>query len=89
MAGGGMVAIAGETDMLLKELPVGARARVIGFTEAGGAYRRKLLVLGMTPGVEMEVVRVAPMGDPVEIHVRGSALTLRKEEANVLNVEKL
>ncbi len=75
--------------MLLKDLPMGSRARLVGFAERGGAYRRKLLTLGLTPGVEIDVVRVAPMGDPVEIHVRGSALTLRKEEANVLNVEKL
>ena len=75
--------------MLLKELPMGSRARLVGFTERGGAYRRKLLTLGLTPGVEIDVVRVAPMGDTLEIRVRGSALTLRKEEANVLNVEKL
>ena len=75
--------------MLLKELPMGSRARLVGFAERGGAYRRKLLTLGLTPGVEIDVVRVASMGDPLEIRVRGSALTLRKEEANVLNVEKL
>lgn len=75
--------------MLLKELPMGSRARLVGFTERGGAYRRKLLTLGLTPGVEIDVVRVAPLGDPLEIRVRGSALTLRREEANVLNVEKL
>ncbi|MBQ1656967.1 MAG: ferrous iron transport protein A, partial [Rhodocyclaceae bacterium] len=67
----------------------GSRARLVGFTERDGAYRRKLLTLGLTPGVEIDVVRVAPLGDPLEIRVRGSALTLRREEANVLNVEKL
>lgn len=75
--------------MMLKELSVGDRARVLGFTERGNAYRRKLLSMGLTPGAEISVTRVAPMGDPVEIRVRGFALSLRKLEADALNVEKL
>lgn len=73
----------------LKELTVGDRVRVLGFAEGGTAYRRKLLSLGLTPGAELSVSRVAPMGDPVEIHVRGYALSLRKGEADALLVEKL
>lgn len=75
--------------MMLKQLAVGDRARVSGFSEAGGAYRRKLLSMGLTPGAELEIMRVAPMGDPVQIRVRGFALTLRKDEADALTVEKL
>lgn len=45
--------------------------------------------MGLTPGVEIGITRVAPMGDPVEIKVRGCSLSLRKEEAASLNVEKL
>ncbi len=75
--------------MLLKELRVGDRAKVQGFTESGRAYRRKLLSMGLTPGIELTLQRVAPMGDPVEIHLRGFALTLRKNEADALVVEKL
>jgi ferrous iron transport protein A len=66
---------------------VGDRARVLGFTEGGKAYRRKLLSMGLTPGVEIAVIRMAPMGDPVEIRVRGFALSLRKDEAEALQVE--
>jgi ferrous iron transport protein A len=73
--------------MIFKELSVGDRARVLGFTEGGKAYRRKLLSMGLTPGVEIRVIRVAPMGDPVEIQVRGFALSLRKDEAEALQVE--
>lgn len=73
----------------LGQLQVGERARVTGYGESGGAYRRKLLSMGLTPGVEIGITRVAPMGDPVEIKVRGSSLSLRKEEAASLNVEKL
>ncbi len=75
--------------MTLKELAIGDRARVTGFTEGGKAYRRKLLSMGLTPGAELSVTRVAPMGDPVEIRVRGFALSLRRDEADALTVEKL
>ncbi|MBU1236533.1 MAG: ferrous iron transport protein A [Gammaproteobacteria bacterium] len=76
----------------LGELQVGDRARVVGYAEesnGGGSYRRKLLSMGLTPGVEIGISRVAPMGDPVEIRVRGFSLSLRKAEAAALNVEKL
>ena len=75
--------------MLLKDLRVGDRAKVQGFTESGRAYRRKLLSMGLTPGIELTLQRVAPMGDPIEIHLRGFVLTLRKNEADALVVEKL
>lgn len=73
----------------ISELKVGDRARVAGYTDTGRGYRRKLLTMGLTPGAEIAVARVAPMGDPVEIRVRGFSLSLRKEEAAALNVEKL
>lgn len=72
----------------LKDLAVGDRGQVIGFEEGGRAYRKKLLSMGLTPGIELEVVRVAPMGDPVEIRVRGTSVSLRKGEAETLQVEK-
>ncbi len=73
----------------ISELKVGDRATVAGYTETGKGYRRKLLAMGLTPGAEIGISRVAPMGDPVEIRVRGSSISLRKEEAAALNVEKL
>jgi len=75
--------------MTLKDLQVGDRAKVTGYHEGGSAYRRKLLSMGLTPGAEFSVTRVAPLGDPVEIRVRGFALTLRRDEAASLGVEKL
>jgi len=75
--------------MTLKELLVGDRAKVTGYLQSGGTYRRKLLSMGLTPGAELSVTRVAPMGDPVEIRVRGFALSVRKDEAAALSVEKL
>lgn len=71
----------------LRELPAGAVGRVVGFSKGSRAYRQKLLAMGLTPGVEFTVVRYAPLGDPVEIRVRGFALSLRKDEADALLVE--
>ena len=73
----------------LKTLRVGDRARMTAFNDSSNAYRRKLLAMGLTPGVEFQITRVAPMGDPVEIKLRGFSLTLRKEEAAAMTVEKL
>lgn len=73
----------------LKEMQVGDQGRVQGFEEGGRGYRRKLLSMGLTPGVEFQVVRVAPLGDPVEVRVRGTSVSLRKAEAEALQVERL
>lgn len=74
----------------LKDLNVGERACIRGYIDDGKAgYRRKLLAMGLTPGVEFTVTRVAPLADPVEIRVRGFALSLRRDEAAALSVEKL
>jgi ferrous iron transport protein A len=71
----------------LKEMAVGDTGHVMGFDQGGKAYRHKLLAMGLTPGTSFRVTRVAPMGDPVEIEVRGFNLSLRKDEAAALQVE--
>lgn len=73
----------------LKNLAVGDWGKIVGFDKAGKAYRKRLLAMGLTPGTEFSVTRFAPMGDPVEIKLRGFALTLRKDEAAILQIEKL
>jgi ferrous iron transport protein A len=70
-------------------LIAGDRARVSGFQGLHTAYRNRLLSLGMTPGTEFTVKRVAPLGDPIEIVLRGFRLSLRRDEAQGLIVEKL
>lgn len=72
----------------LKDLSVGDRAVITGYGQGGQTYRKKLLSMGLTPGADLEVVRVAPLGDPVEIRVRGVSISLRKGEAAALHVEK-
>lgn len=74
-------------DRTLKDFGPGDQGRVCGFQTGGGAYRRKLLSMGITPGVAFEVVRVAPMGDPVEVRVRGTSVSLRREEAAAIRAE--
>jgi ferrous iron transport protein A len=73
----------------LKNLIVGDLAKIVGFDKAGKAYRKRLLAMGLTPGTQFSVTRFAPMGDPVEIKLRGFSLTLRKDEASVLLIEKI
>jgi ferrous iron transport protein A len=73
----------------LKKLAVGDLAKIVGFDKAGKAYRKRLLAMGLTPGTEFSVTRFAPMGDPVEIRLRGFSLTLRKDEAAILQIEKI
>ncbi len=72
--------------MLLKELAPGARGRIVALRKEHPEYRRRLLMLGATPGAEFEVVRIAPLGDPVEIRVRGSMISVRRDEAAIMEV---
>jgi len=73
----------------LKNLVAGDLGKIIGFEPTGKAYRKRLLAMGLTPGTEFSITRFAPMGDPVEIKLRGFALTLRRDEAAILQIEKL
>lgn len=71
------------------ELKVGDRARVVAFGRGDRSYRERLLSMGLTPGAEFTVSRLAPLGDPVEITVRGCSVSLRRGEAELLQVETL
>ena len=71
------------------DLKVGERARVAGFEPGDTAHRQKLLSMGLTPGAEFTVMRVAPLGDPVEVRVRDTSITLRRDEASALLIERV
>lgn len=77
-----------ETAVPLGTLQPGDRARIIAFDLPGGT-RSRILEMGVTAGVTVEVVRFAPMGDPMEIKVRGSHLSLRKADALGIRVQRL
>jgi len=73
----------------LGDMSLGDKGKVTGLEKGNKAYRKKLLAMGLTPGTEFSVIRYAPMGDPVEISVRGFSLSLRKDEAAALLVERI
>ena len=72
--------------MTLKEVRVGKTVKV---TKVGGegALRRRIMDMGITKGVEVYLRKVAPLGDPIEIMVRGYELSLRKADAEMIDVE--
>jgi len=76
-------------DIQIKDLQIGDKGRVLGFNKEGRAYRKRLLAMGFTPGTVFSIVRFAPLGDPIEITLRGFSLTLRKNEADILMIEKI
>ena len=76
-----------EANMkLLSQLSIGESATVIA-VNGEGAIRRRLFDMGITPGVEVYLRKKAPLGDPIEISLRGYELTLRKAEASLVEVK--
>ena len=71
----------------LSDLDKGAKGRVVSVSS--GEYKKRLLDMGLTPGAEFSVEGRAPLGDPIEIRVKGYDLTLRKKEAKAVAVEVL
>jgi ferrous iron transport protein A len=70
--------------MKIKDMKIGDRVKISGYEKGNSEYRRKLLSMGLTRGTEFTLTKIAPMGDPVEIEIRGFHLSLRKMEAEVL-----
>lgn len=75
--------------MQVSELKVGHKARIIAMKTGDKVYRQRLIAMGLLPGTEFIVTRMAPLGDPIEIRVRGFALSLRKQEASLLHIEEV
>ncbi len=73
--------------MTLDQLPVGHRGVILA-VGGEGALRRRLLDMGLTPHTRLLVRKVAPMGDPIELHLRGYELTLRLEDAQKIEIEE-
>ena len=72
--------------MKLNEVEVGSTVTVKKIF-GDGAYKRRIMDMGITKGVELYIRKVAPLGDPVEITVRGYELTVRKNDAQGVEVE--
>ncbi len=74
-------------EKALQDMAAGEKGLVAGYVKTDRVYREKLLSMGLTRGTEFIVKRKAPMGDPIEIEVRGFALSLRKGEASALIIQ--
>ena len=72
--------------MTLKEVAVGSDVSVVKINGAG-PVKRRIMDMGITKGVNIHVRKVAPLGDPIEITVRGYELSLRKADAEIIEVE--
>ena len=70
----------------LKNVKIGATVKVIK-VHGEGPVRRRIMDMGITKGVEITVRKVAPLGDPMELTVRGYELTLRKADADMIEIE--
>lgn len=70
----------------LKEAKVGSTVKVVKL-HGEGAVKRRIMDMGITRGVEVYIRKVAPLGDPVEVSVRGYELSLRKADAEMIEVE--
>ena len=70
----------------LREIPVGGTAKVVKI-HGEGAVKRRIMDMGITKGVEIYVRKLAPLGDPIELNVRGYELSLRKADAEWIEIE--
>lgn len=75
--------------MQLRDLKPGQKGVVKGFLPENQEYRKKLFSLGVLPNTQFEVTRVAPLGDPIEIKLRGSFISVRKAEIEIIDVYPL
>lgn len=75
----------GAVSLTLDRLPLGTNARVLAVNGEGPVARR-LMEMGVVPGAPVRVVKSAPLGDPLEIRVRGYRLALRRNEASTISV---
>ncbi len=79
------LSVKGENKMTLGEAKVGSTV-VVTRIEGDGAYKRRIMDMGITKGTSLYIRKVAPLGDPVEITVRGYELSLRKNDARCVEV---
>ena len=70
----------------LKDVQVGETVKVVKL-HGNGAVKRRIMDMGITKGAEIYVRKVAPLGDPVEVNVRGYELTVRREDAEMVEIE--
>ena len=75
--------------MHLGDMKVGTKGRILALKQGEKVYRQRLISMGLLPGTEFTVARIAPLGDPFEIVVGPFSLSLRKDEARILQIEEV
>ncbi len=78
-----------KQQLTLSALKPGDWCKISGFEKGDKCYRQKLLAMGLTPNTKFQVIRRAPLGDPIQIKVRNYSLGLRQAEASLLKVERV
>ena len=73
--------------MTLDQLPVGGSCVIEQVGNHRGAVKRRLVDMGLTPGTTVKLVKIAPFGDPMELQLRGYELSLRKADAEMIEVD--
>lgn len=73
--------------MTLKDMQPGEKVKIVKLN-GEGATKRRIMDMGITKGIEIFVRKVAPLGDPIEVTVRGYELSVRKADAQLIEVEK-
>jgi Fe2+ transport system protein FeoA len=71
--------------MILTKLPIGETAKVVS-VKGNNSVTKRLMEMGVVPGVAVKIVKTAPFGDPIQIRVRGYSLAMRKSEAEAIEV---
>lgn len=78
--------IGGELMKTLKQAKIGDTVKIVKL-HGEGAVKRRIMDMGITKGVEVHIRKVAPLGDPIEVTVRGYELSIRKADAEMIEVE--
>ncbi len=73
-------------NIQIRDMKPGEQAEVVGFEQGSKPYRDRLLSMGLTKGTIFSLKKIAPLGDPVEIEVRGCNVSLRKKEADAVRI---
>ncbi len=74
--------------MILTNLPIGETAKVVSVKGNNAAVTKRLMEMGVVPGVSVKIIKTAPFGDPIEIRLRGYSLAMRKSEAEAIEVSE-
>ncbi|MBP6004879.1 MAG: ferrous iron transport protein A [Pyrinomonadaceae bacterium] len=72
-------------NLTLTDLPIGSEARVTA-VNGNSSITRRLMEMGVVPGVDVRVIKAAPFGDPIEVRLRGYSLAMRRSEADAIEV---